>query len=86
MPEANNFDKLAHITRFVADIIARIENTPSDADREPFDPFDLEIRMLRRALGPALVPVLARFGITMPTCREELDELLDDLLHGIPHR
>jgi hypothetical protein len=81
-----NFDKLAHITRFVADIIARIDNTPSDADREPFDPFDLEIRMLRRALGPALVPVLARFGITMPTCREELDELLDDLLHGIPHR
>ncbi len=81
-----NFDKLAHITRFVADIIARIDATPADADREPYDPFDLEMRMLRRALGPALVPVLARFGITMPTCREELDELLDELLHGIPHR
>jgi hypothetical protein len=80
-----NFDKLAHITRFIADIIDRIDATPHDTDRTPFDPFELEMRMLRRALGPALVPALKRFGMTMPTCREELDDLLDGGLNEIQH-
>ena len=49
-----NFDKLAHITRFIGDIVERIDRTPTNADRSRVDPFDIEIRMLRKALGPTI--------------------------------
>jgi hypothetical protein len=68
-----NFNKLAHITRFVGDLIERIDQTPADADRRPCDPFDTEIRMLRKAIGPALPLALRYFGIRMPQSRKDLD-------------
>jgi hypothetical protein len=81
-----NFDKLAHITRFVGDLIERIDKTPQNADRAPCDPFDTEMRMLRRAIGPALPLAMKYFKIKMPESRAELDALLDEKLHGIPHK
>lgn len=68
-----SFDKLAHITRFVGDLIERIDQTPADADRSPCDPFDTEIRMLRKAIGPALPLALRYFGIPRPESRVDLD-------------
>lgn len=61
-----NFDKLAHITRFVGDLIERIDQTPQNADIAPCDPFDTEMRMLRKAIGPALPLGMKYFKIKMP--------------------
>ena len=35
-----NFDKLAHTTRFIEDLVVRIDCTPASASHERFDPFD----------------------------------------------
>jgi hypothetical protein len=77
-----NFDKLAHITRFIADLVERIDATPAEADRSPVDPFDMEMRMLRKALGLALPAGMKYLGLTMPKSREELTQMVDDLSHG----
>jgi len=77
-----NFDKLAHITAFIADLVERIDATPADADRSPTDPFEVEMRMIRKAIGPALPIALKYFGLKMPESREELTQLVDDLSHG----
>ena len=77
-----NFDKLAHITRFIADLIERIDATPADAGHSPVDPFDTEIRMLRKALGPVAVAALRAYGIKLPESRKELDEFVTGLVDG----
>ncbi len=77
-----NFDKLAHITRYVGDIIERIDQAPSNADRAPCDPFETEIRMLRKALGPALPLAMKYFGIKMPESRKDLDETIGAMING----
>ncbi len=77
-----NFDKLAHITRYVGDLIQRIDDTPKTADHTPQDPFETEIRMLRRAIGPALPLAMRYFGIPMPRMREDLDDLVATLKSG----
>jgi aminopeptidase YwaD len=71
-----NFDKLAHITCFISDIVQRIDVTPPDADHAPTDPFDIELRMLRKALGPLAITGLRAMGIKLPESREELDRLV----------
>jgi hypothetical protein len=77
-----NFDKLAHITRFIADIVERIDRTPGDADHTPTDPFATEARMLRKAVGPLAVTGLRAFGVKLPESRAELDSLINRLLYG----
>ena len=79
-----NFDKLAHITRFIADLVERIDATPADADRSPVDRFDIEMRMLRKALGLALPAGMKYFGLSMPKSRDELTRMVDELCHGNP--
>ena len=75
-----NFDKLAHITCFIGDLVDRIDRTPADADHTTTDPFEIEIRMLRKALGPVLIAGLRAFGIKMPKSREELDAFVSGLV------
>ena len=77
-----NFDKLAHITRYIADLVERIDRTPADAYHSPTDPFETEMRMLRKALGPALPIAMKYLRIDMPKNREELTQLVDDLSRG----
>ena len=77
-----NFDKLAHITRFIGDLVVRIDRTPASADHAPADPFDTEIRMLRKALGPLIIAGLRAFGIRIPESRGELDKLVEGLVDG----
>jgi hypothetical protein len=56
--------RLSHrTTSFIADLVERIDRTPVDADHSPTDPFDTEIRMLRKAIGPALTIGMKYFGI-----------------------
>lgn len=77
-----NFDKLAHITCYIAALVERIDRTPADADRSPTDPFEIEMRMIRKAIGPALPIALKYLRLSMPKTREELTQLVDDLAHG----
>ena len=77
-----NFDKLAHITRFIADLVERIDATPADADHEPTDPFETELRMLRKALGPVAIAGLRAYGFKLPESRDELDDFIGGLVDG----
>ncbi len=77
-----NFGKLARITRMIGDIVERIDGTPPNADRHPCDPFETEMRMLRRAIGPVLPLAMRYFGIPMPESREALDSLVEGILDG----
>lgn len=77
-----NFDKLAHITRFVADLIDRIDQTPTDADTTPCDPFAMEMRMTRKALGFLLPLALRAFKLRMPESRAQLEEWAEALNSG----
>ena len=79
-----NFDKLARITSFIGDLVERIDAAPADADRSPTDRFDIEMRMLRKALGLALPAGMKYFGLSMPNTREELTQMVDELCHGLP--
>lgn len=78
-----NFDKLAHITRFIADLVARIDDLSDEYEWELYDPFDTDIRMLKRALGPIAIAALRAYGIKIPKTREELDELIEYYGQGI---
>ncbi|MCW1913105.1 M28 family peptidase [Luteolibacter sp. GHJ8] len=80
-----NFDKLAHITRFIADIVVRIDHVPADAEHAAADPFDTDLRMLRKALGPVAIAGLRAVGIKMPESRKELDGFLGALVDGQMH-
>jgi hypothetical protein len=77
-----NFNKLAHITRFVGDLIERIDRTPPDEDTAPCDPVKTEARMLRKAFGPALPLIMRFFGFTMPKSRAEMDAFIRTLMAG----
>lgn len=77
-----NFDKLAHITRFVGDLVVRIDRTPAEADHRKFDPFDIDVRMLRKALGPVAIAGLRAVGIKIPESRRDLDGFLGGLIAG----
>lgn len=79
-----NFDKLAHITCFISDIVQRIDRTPADADHAPTDPFDIEVRMLRKALGPVAITGLRAMGIKLPESRSDLDRFITNLVDGKP--
>jgi hypothetical protein len=71
-----NFDKLARINCFIADLVERIDRTPAEADHAPTDPFDTEIRMLSKAIGPALAIGVKYFGIKMPKNGEDFDDFV----------
>jgi hypothetical protein len=75
-----NFDKLAHITRFLADIVTSIDQT--DEERSRYDPYEVEIRMLRKALGPIAVTGLRAYGIKLPESRKDLDRMMTALIDG----
>lgn len=77
-----NFEKLAHTTRFIADIVLRIDRTPADASHRRFDPFATDVRMLKKALGPMASVGLRALGIKIPESREELDDFLGNLVVG----
>lgn len=75
-----NFDKLARVTTFIADLVERIDRLPADADRAPVDPFEFEIRMLKKAFGPLAVAALRAYGIKIPETRAGLDKFVGGLL------
>lgn len=79
-----NFDKLAHITRFIGDIVQRIDRAPADADRSPTDPYEIEIRMFRKALGRIVVAALRAYGIKLPESRVDADRMVEALMDGKP--
>lgn len=71
-----NFKKLACITEFVATCIRKIDERPGGAGTEVPDTVDFEVRMIRAAVGPALPLLMKRYGVAMPTTREEMDALI----------
>ncbi len=71
-----NFKKLACITEFVAACIRKIDESPGGATTEVADTVDFEVRMIRQAVGPVLPLLLKRYGVAMPTTREEMDALI----------
>ena len=77
-----NFGKLAHITRYIGELVEGIDRTPAEADREPADFFDTEMRMWRRALGLALPLAMRYFGLKMPETRDELTGLVEHIGDG----
>jgi aminopeptidase YwaD len=77
-----NFDKLAHITRFIGELVEQIDRTPADADRVPTDFFDTELRMWNKALGLALPLAMKYLGLKMPQTREELNDLVEHVGNG----
>lgn len=79
-----NFDKLAHITCLIGDIVERIDSVPAEADRTRTDPFDIEIRMLRKALGTIVLTALRAYGIKIPKSRADLDRFVTNLIDGKP--
>jgi len=71
-----NFGKLARLKGLVTGMIERIDETPGDPYRELVDPLDLELHMIREAVGSQLRPILKSFGITVPGTQEEMDRLM----------
>jgi len=79
-----NFSKLGRITHYVADLIDQINGT-TPAQPQPLDDqelFDLEMEMLREALGVTLPMALKHFKQKLPTSREELDGMLSGVFEG----
>lgn len=77
-----NFRKLAHTARFMADLVTRIDNSTSLTGNGHCDPFEMEARMLRKALGPMVTAALLRFGVKIPNTRKELDHFVTSLVDG----
>ena len=71
-----NFKKLARITEFTAACIRMIDETPGGETKELPDTVDFEVLMIRQAVGPALPLLMKRYGVEMPTTREEMDALI----------
>jgi len=71
-----NFKKLASITEFTAACIRKIDERPGGAGTGVPDTVDFEVRMIRAAVGPALPLLMKRYGVSMPTTREEMDALI----------
>jgi hypothetical protein len=83
-PEWINFGKLGRITHYVADLIDQINGT-SPTQPQPLDDqelFDLEMEMLRAALGVTLPMALKHFKKKLPTSRDELDAILSGVFEG----
>lgn len=62
--------------------MTRIDRTPAAFDRTRTDPFDIEIRMLRKALGPVVLTAIRAYGIKIPKSREESDRFVTNLIDG----
>lgn len=75
-----NFKKLASITEFVASCIRKIDESPGGEAAELPDTVDFEVRMIRQAIGPILPLLLKRYGVALPTTRQEMDALIGRLL------
>ncbi len=71
-----NFKKLAHITEFVAACLRKIDASPGGATAERPDTVDFEVRLIREAVGPLLPLLMKRYGVAMPTTRQEMDALI----------
>ncbi|MEM7600180.1 MAG: M28 family peptidase [Verrucomicrobiota bacterium] len=71
-----NFKKLAAITEFTAACIRKIDETPGRQGGEASDTLDFEVRMIRKAVGPALPVLMKRYGVGLPKTREEMDALV----------
>ena len=71
-------------TRFIGDIVQRIDRAPADADRTPTDRFEIEIRMFRKTLGRIVVTGLRAYGIKLPASRADADRMVTALLDGKP--
>lgn len=78
-----NFAKLGRIVEFVAALIEKIDRRPGDRARERDDPFEFEMRMIRKLAGPFLPVVLKLAGVPMPKDRDDLDLLIESLVGGI---
>ena len=77
-----NFRKLGRITEFIAELLERIdEEPPEQASAPPCDPFEMEIRMLKEAIGPVFPFALKQLKLKEPTNREELNELVSPLVN-----
>lgn len=79
-----NFGKLGRITHYVADLIDQINGAPP-TQPQPLDEqelFDLEMELLREALGVTLPMALKHFKKKLPTSRQEMEEMLERLLEG----
>lgn len=77
-----NFDKLARITDFVAGLLRRIDERPGERGRVRVDPFEFEVRMIRKAAGPALPILLKVLGREIPASRGELDAVIGRVVRG----
>lgn len=77
-----NFEKLARITSYVADLIEQINAMPRYPAPGQCDSFDTEMEMLRDALGMTLPIVLKYFNKKLPASREELDAMLPAIIPG----
>ena len=44
----------------------------------------MEIRLLRKAIGPIALAAIGAYGIKIPETRAELDELMTRLIDGRP--
>ncbi len=71
-----NFKKLASIAEFTAASIRKIDETPGGETEQVPDTLDFEVRLISRAVGPALPLLLKRYGVEMPKTREEMDALI----------
>ena len=72
-----NFDKLAHITRFIAEIVDQIDTTQS-----PVEAKDFEIRLLHKALGRVAITAMKVAGIKIPKSSEEYGQFVANLVDG----
>ena len=77
-----NFRKLADTTAFTADLIERIDRKVEEAESIPCEPFEVESRMLKKALGPVVVTVLRIFGFRIPETRKGLDDFVTGIVDG----
>ena len=71
-----NFEKLAQITEFTEGCIRGIDAKAERQRKGTCDPFDFELRMIQKAVGPVLPVILKSFGITIPQSRADLDKMI----------
>jgi len=77
-----NFDKLVDITLFVIQLIDHII-VDSQSKPEPCDPYEFEIKMLKKAIGPLYHPLLKLAGKKSPKTRSDLNHLIGELVTGL---
>jgi len=74
-----NFFTVEKVLSFLLRILELLDSTPMEQERHGIDPFDYEIRMMKKAVGPLLPVVLRLLGMgkTALGSREDLDRLSD---------